>query len=90
MRIQHTREYVTVNSDFDQEGTLYPRKILMSDGRSFVIDSVKHHHRLTHENFSGDCFTIVIKGKDSHLFFERSNLSEYMGRWFVALKGNAS
>jgi hypothetical protein len=37
------------------------------------------------ESIPGDCYTVVIRGKLRHLFFERANphFPSRFGRWFV-------
>ena len=36
-------------------------------------------------DFSGDCFTVLIQGQEKHLFFEHIDrrFSGRIGRWFV-------
>ena len=86
-RTRTERIYVKVNSDFDSTGYMQPRSITWKDGRVFKIEAVKDFRpagSLEH-GLPGDCYTIVVRGEEKHLFFERS--SEYyasrFGRWFV-------
>ena len=69
------RIYVKVNSDFDSTGYMQPRSITWNDGRTFRIDSVKDFRPASSmgESIPGDCYTVVIRGKLRHLFFERAN-----------------
>lgn len=81
------RVYVKVNSDFDSAGSVTPRTITWDDGRVFNIDAVRDFRPASTlgSGYSGDCYTIIIKGKEKHLFFERVNTSERsrLGRWWV-------
>ena len=86
-RTRTERIYVKVNSDFDSTGYMQPRSITWKDGRVFKIDAVKDFRPASsiEHGLPGDCYTIVVRGEEKHLFFERS--SEYyasrFGRWFV-------
>ena len=79
--------YVKVNSDFDSTGFMQPRSITWSDGRVFKIDAVKDFRPASSvaRGLSGDCYTVIIKGEQKHLFFERSDphFATKFGRWFV-------
>jgi hypothetical protein len=61
------RIYVKVNSDFDSTGYMQPRSITWDDGRTFRIDSVKDFRPASSmgESIPGDCYTVVIRGKQS-------------------------
>lgn len=77
--------YVKVTSDFDSTGYMQPRSITWDDGRTFTIDKVKDFRPADLAGRSGDCYTIVIRGQEKHLFFERMDplFSARFGRWFV-------
>ena len=81
------RVYVKVTSDFDRTGFMQPRSITWEDGRVFKIDDVKDFCPASSLSASlpGDCYTVVIKGKMKHLFFERTDprFASRIGRWFV-------
>ncbi|MBQ9664625.1 MAG: hypothetical protein IJV40_15880 [Oscillospiraceae bacterium] len=83
------RTYVKVTSDFDSTGYMQPRTITWKDGRTFHIDAVKDLRPASMFGRSGDCYTIVIKGEERHLFFERSTEFQpnRFGRWFVESAG---
>lgn len=84
---QPERVYVKVNSDFDNTGYMQPRSITWKDGRVFPIDAVKDFRPASSldRSLPGDCYTVVIKGVQKHLFFERSQdrFASHFGRWFV-------
>ena len=63
--------YVDVDVEIRQDGYMTPKSLLWEDGTRYIIDKVMD--------------TIIINGKQSYLFFERSaNLSgNVIGRWFV-------
>ena len=80
------RVYVKVNSDFDATGYMQPRTITWADGRTFQIDEVRDFRPAAAlGQGSGDCYTVIIRGEEKHLFFERTNSSfaSRIGRWFV-------
>lgn len=81
------RIYVKVTSDFDSTGYMQPRSITWDDGRTFIIDAVKDFRPADTANnsFSCDCFTVLINGREKHLFFERIDprFTGRLGRWFV-------
>lgn len=87
MKRAYDKVYVKVNTDFDSTGYMQPRSIVWSDGRVFRIDEVRDFRPAAslEKNHSGDCYTIVIRGVERFLFFEKT--SEYfasrVGRWFV-------
>ena len=81
------RVYVKVNSDFDSTGYMQPRSITWADGRVFKIDEVRDFRPASSISsaLSGDCYTVIIKGEQKHLFFERADplFKTKVGRWFV-------
>ncbi len=82
--------YVPVIVDFREDGVMLPRWIIWEDGREYKIDRVADIRQATamRAGGQGDRYTIYVKGKQSHLFFERSaSLSgNNIGRWFVERK----
>lgn len=81
------RVYVKVNSDFDSTGYMQPKSITWADGRTFSINAVRDFRPAgtANNNFSGDCFTVLIQGQEKHLFFEHID-RRFSGRivhWFV-------
>ena len=85
MNQKYERVYVKVNANFDSTGYMQPRSIMWSDGRIFNIDEVRDFRPASYNEYTGDCYTIVINGEEKLLFFEK--VSEYfasrVGRWFV-------
>lgn len=81
------RIYVKVNSDFDSTGYMQPKYITWEDGRIFRIEQVRDFRpaSVMGNDYNGDCYTVVIKGEEKHLFFERTNplFPNRVGRWFV-------
>lgn len=78
--------YVKVNSDIDKTGYMQPRAVVLDDGRRFVIDQVCDFRPAAAMGAScgGDCYTILIRGQERHLFFERTSplFHARIGRWF--------
>jgi hypothetical protein len=79
--------YVKVNSDFDATGYMVPRTITWADGRIFTIDEVKDFRPASKlvRGHSGDCYTVMIRGEEKFLFFEKTSdlFAARCGRWFV-------
>ncbi|MCR4675610.1 MAG: hypothetical protein K5634_00060 [Sphaerochaetaceae bacterium] len=81
------RTYVKVSTVFDTTGFMMPLSITWRDGRVFKIDSIRDFRPASAiiSGHSGDCYTIVIRGEEKHLFFER--IGEFFpsrfGRWYV-------
>ena len=73
--LSRQRIYVKVNSDFDSTGTMTPRSIIWSDGRTYKIDAVRDFRPASTmgASHSSDCFTVIIYGEEKYLFFERTN-----------------
>ena len=84
------KTYVTVDVQFTSEGTMLPRSVEWEDGKCYEIDRVKdiRPSYAAKAGGQGDRYTILVNGKITYLFFERSiNLSgNVIGRWFVERK----
>ena len=82
--------YVSVRAEFDEDGIMLPRELTWEDGEKFEIDRVLDIRQAPalKAGGQGDRYTIMVKGKQSYLFFERSaNLTgNVIGRWFVERK----
>ena len=82
--------YVAVKADFSEEGIMLPREITWEDGKKFEIDRIIDIRQAPalKAGGQGDRYTIMVKGNQSYLFFERStNLTgNVIGRWFVERK----
>ena len=82
------RIYVKVTSDFDPTGYMQPRAITWPDGRLFDIEEIRAFRPAGDEDLHRlDCYTVIIRGQERRLFFERSGsgFSCRLGRWFVDL-----
>ena len=79
--------YVAVKTDFSADGTMLPREITWEDGEKYEIDRVLDIRQAAamRAGGQGDRYTIMVRGRQSYLFFERStNLTgNNIGRWFV-------
>ena len=84
------KTYVTVDVQFTSEGTMLPRSVEWEDGKCYEIDRVKdiRPSYAAKAGGQGGRYTILVNGKITYLFFERStNLSgNVIGRWFVERK----
>ena len=79
--------YVAVRADFRDDGVMLPREITWEDGRRYEIDRVTDIRQAPSlkAGGQGDRYTVMIKGHQSYLFFERSaNITgNNIGRWYV-------
>lgn len=79
--------YVAVKADFTEDGTMLPRIITWEDGEEFEIDRITDIRQAAamKAGGQGDRYTVMVRGRQSYLFFERStNLTgNNIGRWFV-------
>lgn len=79
--------YVKVISEFDATGFMVPKSITWDDGRTFPIERVTDFRPAAafQQNHGGDCYTVIVHGKEKHLFFERASMMfpSRFGRWFV-------
>ena len=86
----NSKVYVAVKAGFREDGTLIPLEIIWEDGRRFKIDRVTDIRPAyaAKAGGQGDRYSIIINGKRSYIFFERSSnlLGNNIGRWFVERK----
>ena len=79
--------YVPVLAAFRADGTILPRALIWEDGKKYIIDRVKQvcPAPALKAGGQGDRYTIMVEGKESYLFFERSTdvTETNLGRWFV-------
>ena len=89
-RIKDPKVYVSVRAEFTEDGTMLPRELTWEDGEKFEIDRIIDIRQAPalKAGGQGDRYTIIVQGKQSYLFFERStNLTgNVIGRWFVERK----
>ena len=88
--VKPPKVYVAVKADFDADGTLLPRIITWEDGEKYEIDRIIDIRQAAamKAGGQGDRYTIMIRGNQSYLFFERnaSLTGNNIGRWFVERK----
>lgn len=79
--------YVEVIAAFKKEGLLLPRTIVWEDGRTFPVEKILDLRPAPAQKAGGqgDRYTILVGGRLSFLFFERSTAvtGNNLGRWFV-------
>ena len=92
MASKSLKVYVPVDVEFRSDGTMLPRIITWEDGTKYEIDRVKDIRQAAamRAGGQGDRYTIVVGGKQSYLFFERSpnQTGNNIGRWFVERRNN--
>lgn len=85
------RVYVDVKAAFNATGSLMPLEIKWVDGTVFEIDKVTDIRQAAamKAGGQGDRYEVWIRGKQSYLFFERSEAlsGNNLGRFFVESKG---
>ena len=83
--------YVPVDVAFDENGHMYPRLIHWEDGKTYEIDRILDVRPApaARAGGQGDRYTIMVRGRQSNLFFERSTerSGRNLGRWFVERRG---
>ena len=79
--------YVPVKACFDADGNILPTEITWEDGRKYRIDKVTKIRQAAamRSGGQGDRYTVMINGRESYLYFERSAdlTGPNLGRWFV-------
>ena len=82
--------YVPVKVSFDADGNILPTEITWEDGRKYRIDRVTKIRQAAamRSGGQGDRYTVMINGRESYLYFERSAdlTGPNLGRWFVERK----
>lgn len=88
--MNNPKVYVAVRAEFKEDGLMLPRELTWEDGEKYAIDRVLDIRQAPalKAGGQGDRYTILVNGKQSYLFFERStNLTgNVIGRWFVERK----
>ena len=86
-RERNIKVYVRVNADFRADGVMLPRVITWEDGEEYDIDKIKDIQQAAamKAGGQGDRCTIIVRGRQSYLFFERcaAQTGNNIGRWFV-------
>ena len=86
-RERNIKVYVRVNADFRADGVMLPRVITWEDGEKYDIDKIKDIQQAAamKAGGQGDRYTIIVRGRQSYLFFERTaaQTGNNIGRWFV-------
>ena len=90
MNANALKVYVPVEVQFRSDGVMLPRRITWEDGTKYEIDRVTDIRQAAamRAGGQGDRYTVLINGKQSYLFFERSpdQTGNNIGRWFVERK----
>lgn len=82
------RVYVKVDSRFDETGAMIPISLIWTNGKVYKIESVKDlkpAQSSTGVSLPGDCYTVMIRGQEKHLYFQKADpmFPSKVGRWFV-------
>ena len=90
MNASELKVYVPVEVQFRSDGVMLPRMITWEDGTKYEIDRVTDIRQAAamRAGGQGDRYTVLINGKQSYLFFERSpdQTGNNIGRWCVERK----
>jgi hypothetical protein len=88
--VKPPKVYVGVKADFRADGVMLPRVITWEDGEKYEIDRILDIRQAAamKAGGQGDRYTIMVRGQQSYLFFERSTnmTGNTIGRWFVERK----
>ena len=88
--VKSPKVYVGVKADFREDGVMLPRVITWEDGEKYEIDRILDIRQAAamKAGGQGDRYTIMVRGQQSYLFFERSTnmTGNNIGRWFVERK----
>lgn len=82
------RIYVKVDSRFDETGAMIPKALIWNNGKVYKIESIRDFRPARSAigaDLPGDCYTVIIGGREKHLFFEKADplFPSRVGRWFV-------
>ena len=84
---KYVKVYVEVIVKVNADGSIRPLMLIWEDGEKFEIDRILDIRQAPalKAGGQGDRYKIMVQGKQSYLFFERStNLTgNVIGRWFV-------
>lgn len=87
MQFNGAKVYVSVNARFAEDGSILPLSLTWEDGTEYEIDRVTDIRRAAAMKAGGrgDRYTIIVRGRESFLFFERIPYitGNIIGRWFV-------
>jgi len=80
------KEYIAVNEDRLEDGTIIPRVIIWATGERFEVDKVLRTYKAasTKAGGSGLCFDIVVEGNRKRIWLEDD--CKGGGRYFVELR----
>ena len=91
--MNHIKVYVPVEVAFEEDGRMFPRRVLWEDGRTYTVDRVLDMRpaHAARAGGQGDRYTVRVNGHETYLFFEHAPDSggAVMGRWFVERKEGA-
>lgn len=86
----YKKQYITVRVEFTDDGILFPRSLLWTDGQEYPIDRVKDicSAPALKAGGQGDRYTVVIHGRERYLFFEHNPdpCDARLGKWFLEVK----
>lgn len=89
-RMSNIKVYVGVIASFTSDGRLLPLQLTWEDGRKYTIDRVLDicPAPALKAGGQGDRYTVIVRGKESYLFFERNGSisGNNLGRWFLERK----
>ena len=79
--MESVKVFVEVLASFDKEGTMMPVSFRWEDGKVYKIDRVKQKERCASRKAGGAgiMYTVVVCGKECHLYFE-------FDKWFMERK----
>ena len=76
--MENMKVYVEVTAKFDTDGIMMPVSFIWEDGTVYQIDRIKAKERCARRKAGGTgiMYTVMVDGKECHLFYE-------FDKWFM-------
>ena len=76
--MENMKVYVEVTAKFDTDGIMMPFSFIWEDGTVYQIDRIKAKERCASRKAGGTgiMYTVMVDGKECHLFYE-------FDKWFM-------
>ena len=76
-----SKVYVEVTVKFSTDGVMMPVEFIWEDGTKYIIDKVKSKERCASRKAGGTgiMYTVLVDGKECHLYYE-------FDKWFMERK----
>ena len=77
--MENAKVYVDVLVNFDKDGTMSPVDFIWEDGEKYHVDRIRARERCASRKAGGTgiCYTVMVNGKESHLYYECQRKRKY-------------